>query len=311
MKNLIVTLIFGSILSFNVRAEYNGTISRSGSCGDNEGDCNYILYTDGHLEIEGTGAITTKVFWNNLSQDIKSVSIGAGITEIGSIAFRGTSNLETVTIASGSQLKTIGGYAFDQSGVKSINLPEGLETIGEGVFRYTQNLESIRIPDSVTSSIGYATFWGAVGLKDIYIGKNVAGIDSIAFRAASNLETVTFAENSMLQYIDSVAFDQTGNLVKVVLPKNISKIYANAFRYSCAEIVMPETSSPIEIVGGDTIGGCDGRKVKCPASQMDQCQALFYRANITPYTPTRRIYTVEEAARVSKPTGNRIMIRYK
>ena len=50
-------------------------------------------------------------------------------------AFSVCRSLRTVTFATGSQLKSIGKYAFGECGRLKIRLPEGLKTIPEGCFK--------------------------------------------------------------------------------------------------------------------------------------------------------------------------------
>lgn len=77
---------------------------RAGMCGgyqsyeeDNyDGSAKYYLYDDGTLEIYGEGKIEPWYF--EYEEDIKSVMIGEGITEIGESAFDGCYNLREATI---------------------------------------------------------------------------------------------------------------------------------------------------------------------------------------------------------------------
>ena len=126
---------------------------------------------------------------------VESISIPASVTSIGKMAFYScgytddwTTTDLTVTIASGSQLETIGNSAFEYCPMESFSIPSGVKTIDEGAFSYCYGLTSIEIPASVTS-----------------IGEN-------AFYLCKNLATLTLNSNP---FIDATAFNYAGESVGV------------------------------------------------------------------------------------------------
>lgn len=116
----------------------------------------------------------------SLRDTMKTLKIPASVTYIGESAFYNMTKLETVTIETGSGLKSIGDRAFSDAGSSngqsvsyddgsnpiynftkkpfSINLPEGLEIIGDGAFA-SADLATIVIPSTV-KSIGSSCFSG-------------------------------------------------------------------------------------------------------------------------------------------------------
>ena len=100
-----------------------------------------------------------------ITSALKSITIGNGVTSIGSDAFENCSSLASVTI--GNSVMSIGNYAFYNC----------------------DSLESMTIPDSVTS-IGYEAFDGCSSLESVTIGNSVTSIDSYAFRDCSSLTSV-------------------------------------------------------------------------------------------------------------------------
>ena len=98
--------------------------------------------------------------------EIKNITIGKGITNIGDYTFAGCSKLE------------------------NINLPEGIVSIGSYAFKSCSNLTRIEIPSSVTNIDEYA-FYGCTGLTNIIISKNVISIGQAAFSGCSALEEIT------------------------------------------------------------------------------------------------------------------------
>ena len=71
---------------------------------------------------EGITAISDKLFygWNAL----KSIVVPASVTSIGVSAFADCTSLASVTFASGSQLKSIGDYAFKNTALTTFAFPE-------------------------------------------------------------------------------------------------------------------------------------------------------------------------------------------
>jgi len=103
---------------------------------------------------------------------ITSVTIPSTVTVIGSCAFTTatTSQLQTLTFAAGSRLRSIGMSAFNacQQLSGDITLPEGLTTIGDSAFELCQGITSIYIPASVTA-VGSETFRNWLNSQTIFV----------------------------------------------------------------------------------------------------------------------------------------------
>ncbi|MBP3322261.1 MAG: leucine-rich repeat domain-containing protein [Clostridia bacterium] len=136
-------------------------------------DTYWILYTDGELEIGGTGptpdlaeqedsyfykynkAVTSIVVYhgvtrigNNLCRVLKeaeTISISSSVTEIGDHAFDGW-ELEKLYLS--TRLKWLGDENFTSNKLFFLELPNTLEYVGAGCFESTQ-LISMRVPDSI------------------------------------------------------------------------------------------------------------------------------------------------------------------
>ena len=144
------------------------TITAQGNCGAN---VKWALYSDGTLEITGTGAMadyndTSSVPWLNNKASIKSVKIGEGVTSIGVGAFYSCQSLTSVTIPEG--VTNIGNYAFYLcKSLTSVTIPEGVTNIGNYAFCNCKSLTSITIPASV-ESIGVDAFYVCSAMTDVY-----------------------------------------------------------------------------------------------------------------------------------------------
>ena len=155
MKKTVLILVL--ILSFNAQANDEITIvaqtdpnDATTKCGDN---CTWKLYSDGKLEISGTGdmydyypqqvdsyvlpynnwetAHITSAPWGTYALDITSIDISEGIESIGSNAFY---QLAETSIIIPETVTRIGEYAFQNSAVESISVPQKTTDIGYQAF---------------------------------------------------------------------------------------------------------------------------------------------------------------------------------
>lgn len=112
-----------------------------GICG---ADLKWILYTDGELEIKGTGDMnvwtsTSNVPWYKHKEKITSVKISDGVTSIGGYAFYGCLN------------------------ISGINLPDSITRIGTNAFFGCTGLTVIKLSKNLTN-IDKAAFSGCLNL---------------------------------------------------------------------------------------------------------------------------------------------------
>jgi uncharacterized repeat protein (TIGR02543 family) len=120
------------------------------------------LGTNATVQIpNGITKIASGAFNNNLY--IKQVQISATVANIEGLAFFNCRNLETVTFAANSQLKTMGDYVFfNACNLRQINLPIGLERIGDRAFSSCRALAEITIPATITYvGEGAFEFWSS------------------------------------------------------------------------------------------------------------------------------------------------------
>ena len=135
--------------------------------------------------------------------DLNSLVVGKNVAIIGFAAL-GSAGLSTITFAEGSQLQTIGGWAFngcDQ--LSECHLPEGVTTIGMCAFQSCYGMRSVSLPASVTS------------------------IASCAFNGFTRLQTMQVAWMSFdVVYVAPDAFggnDMSG--ATLVVPKGCADLY--------------------------------------------------------------------------------------
>ena len=193
-------------------------VVETGSCGEN---ATYTLYSDGRLVIGGTGAIRNDAFrWR---QDLTSVEIENGITDIGDFAFEVC------------------------SGITSLKLPDSLKTIGQGAFASCSSLTgTLVIPDSVTSLCGshdpvestLGAFDRCTGLTGVVIGSGVTAIPYGLLSGCGNLRSVTMPDS--ITVIASYALSACHRLNYIEIPAAVASIGPMAFvnDYSLTGVVF-------------------------------------------------------------------------
>jgi hypothetical protein len=126
-----------------------------GSCGTSatwaltqDGSGNYTRLTiSGNGAMQDYGYTTVGDLWRTTAPwgyGLTSVTVGDGVTAIGSYAFIGCQSLATATI--GSSVATIGQQALDHcDGITQITLPASVTTLGQGAFYNCIGLQRIDI----------------------------------------------------------------------------------------------------------------------------------------------------------------------
>ncbi len=210
-KILSLFLVFAIAITI-----FNGiTVSaatKSGSCGET---LTWTLDDNGVLTISGTGDIPDyrqygegSAPWHRDQKigTVKKIIIGDGVVNIGSYAFSGCWEAESVKIG------------------------KGVKQIRHSAFYGCRALESVTIPDNVTT-LGDSAFYHCDNLKNAVIGNGITSIEQYTF-ASCALESVTFGKN--VSSIERYAF--AWNKIKnLVIPDSILSIGSHAFDGSPVE----------------------------------------------------------------------------
>ena len=142
-----------------------------------------------------------------------------------------------------NNVKSIGNYAFDGTGLTSVMIPNSVTSIGIAAFAGCTGLTSVIIPNSV-DSIGIDAFVGCSGLRDVTIGNSVTSIGDYAFSGCTGLTSVTIPYS--VTSIGERAFYGCSGLTSLEIPSSVIDIGVGAFSY-CSNInaITVETGNTI------------------------------------------------------------------
>lgn len=242
-------------------------------------DISWSLDARGVLTISGSGRMpdfeSCEVKpWDDFGDEIKRVEIEKGITSIGSYAFSGCVNIDTIFIP--DTVTSIGEGAFQGcTKLKEVNISANITNIFAYAFSNCPNLQQIYvspdnlyytaidgvlfdkdkttlisypagkqgsyiIPDTVTVVMN-GSFWGCEQLTNISFPKRTEFIGENSFRDCIKLSNITLPEG--INSINTGTFENCSLLKSVVLPDSISKIddYAFAWCSSLSDVYIPNS----------------------------------------------------------------------
>ncbi len=125
-----------------------------------------------------------------------SVTIGNGVTSVGSYAFFGCSGIASMMIP--DSVTSIGSYAFAGcSGLKSVTIPQCVssKTLAAVFPDAYKSLESVVLHEGVTL-VGGELFSGCASLPSVVIPSSVTRLGDRVFKDCSALQSVTFEGSS-------------------------------------------------------------------------------------------------------------------
>lgn len=276
MKKRLVSLLlaFSMMLTFlPVGAVTAFAEDPEWSCGANASNIvtAHFNSASGTLTFSGEGAMEnyqTMHFvapWKEISNQIKKIVIGNGVTSIGSNAFYQCSDMQaTLDLSDAKALTSIGNNAFygckkltgsleipnsvTEIGAEAFldcnnlsgnfELPEGLQSVGNDAFYNCYNLTGgLKLPDTVTS-IGTGAFYNCAKLDGyLVLSNSLTKIPKIAFNNCVNLKVEDkLVIPSSVTVIEDAAFARCSSLTgDLEIPDTVTSIGNNAF-YGCSSL---------------------------------------------------------------------------
>lgn len=159
--------------------------------------------------------------WNTAITDVR---IPNCVKRIGSNAFYGCANLQSVSIGSGAE--ELGWSIFqDCTGLTDVTVSDGLETIGQSMFSGCTALRQISLPASV-DLIEAEAFQGCTALSSLTLSENITEIGFNAFRNCTSLTSVSVPEG-----VEDLSgtFEGCLNLTEVYLGRNLTSVSGDTF----------------------------------------------------------------------------------
>ena len=232
--------------------------------------------------------VTVETIGNTAFQNstITSVTIPASVTEIGSNAFAGCTNLTSVhyagdwsnlTIQSGNPAVQDAANAplFDfeftpdntavivtsyKGTAADVTIPSRYEgkpvtAIGHAAF-HASAVTSVTIPDSVTSILDGA-FINCSPLTNISIPNSVTYIGFSAFGSCTSLKSITLP--SSLSSISGALFSGCSQLTTIHIPDSVSSIQISAF-HNCENLKTIRIPVSVTSIGSYAFDGCPGQR---------------------------------------------------
>ena len=234
---------------------------------------NYVKDTYGHMyalkngftdeaclltnELDDGTLKITKYVGNSATYVIPGEIDGKKVTKIGDSAFKGCTELTSITIPDG--VTDIGNNAFSGcTSLETVTIPASVTYVGNSAFYGCTSLKSVTIPESVTYIGGYA-FAECYSLKYADIPANVSGIGASPFYNCRSLENINTDEaNKWYTTVDGVLYDKDKTELinypagkkdsSYVIPEGIRTIREKAF-YGClnlCELTIPDSVTEIE-----------------------------------------------------------------
>ena len=247
-----------------VAYEPEPTTIASGQCGD---DLTWTLDSDGLLTITGTGdmwdyyGVNNFNDWGGYLNQIRSLVILDGATDIGNESFRNCANMTSAIIPDSVKIIKPSAFAACTS-LSSVSLSEGLKTIDIGAFYFCLSLTMIQIPDSV-EYIGSGAFEGCSSMTEIKVSNN----------------------NSYYQSKDGILFSKNGSLLHTFpngrggayeVPFGVTSIGKSAFS-SCEQIDYIKIADSVHSIGDGAFTYCRNlRNITIPDKVVNIGDYVFY-----------------------------------
>ena len=288
-------------------------IIASGECGNKGDNLTWVLTKDGTFTVSGTGGMQyypshydseisdyiTITPWYDYREQITTLLVEPGVTNLQNDAFSGCQNLMTVRLP--ESLDYIGSGVFENClGLTNMVIPDAVYYIGGQTFSGCANLASVTLPDSLTS-LPNQLFENCASLKSINIPASVTGIDYGAFIGCTALTSIVIPGKAivgwnafagctgletavMLDGVSGIGFGSFTNcsaLKTVVIPDTVTSIGAHAFS-GCASLESVAIPGKVTVIEQCTFQDCANLKsVTIPEtvtgignSAFDGCSSL-------------------------------------
>lgn len=237
MKRLLSVLLTICIILTLAPVAAFAEENAGGICGD--GLC-WSVDADGTVRISGSGDMydypavklgsgyRTTAPWASCTPAMTALVIEDGVTSIGTSAFLGCIDLQSVVI--GDSVKTVGSRAFEGcENLRTLTVGDGVEAVRDRAFYGCSALTAAVLPETL-GTIGNYAFFGCESLGTVWIPASTRSVGSYAF-SKCGMSTADIAAE--LTELPEGIFANCSKLVSVTLPESIESIGKKAF-YGCS-----------------------------------------------------------------------------
>ena len=282
----------------------------SGTCGAQGDNLTWVLTEDGTLTISGSGDMKdysdgsyqngpyrTNAPWGTYWEQIITVVMEIGVTNIGEWAFENCSSLTSVTIPEG--VTNIGNYAFyDCGSLTNVTIPDSMTHIGYNAFCYCNSLANTYFGGSNANFSKIKIESGNYDLTDAVVYGSLAdggtcdnyswiltqdGMLTVSGNGAIDTQPwypyrrqiIAIVLETGITNIGVATFSGCASLERVMIPGSVTSIGVRAFSgcSSLTSVVIPESVTRIE---ESTFYGCSKlENVRLPKTLKRVCDAAF------------------------------------
>lgn len=295
------------------------------------------------VENEGTTYTVTAIGANAVRKcfdNLKSVTMPATITTIGSAAFSECTAITTITLP--DQLEKIDNYAFNSCArLAEIKWGSSLKTTGSGVFMYCWSLTDVALPEGLVT-VGQNLFQNCFNLKTVSIPASATELKQSPFRDCSHIVAITVAEGNpnyssadgilynkdkteLIQYnggrnatsftipdgvktLAYYSFAADSTLTDVTISASVETIYNTAF-YKSPKLENVTIGKSVKLIGKQAFLGTALKSVVVPDAVTEiQDQAFSTCDNLETVTLGTGVTTLGNKAFEKAPNVKRVTV---
>lgn len=223
-----------------------------------------------YLSIDGSQMPVTRIdaAFSGKTQ-LQKVTVPAAVNALPENMFRDCTSLNAVTFASGSQLQTIGKWAFMSTAVAAIEIPEGVTELPDGVFKNCLSLTEITLPSNLVS-VGGGCFYNCKALTTVNVCADNLTIADRAFYSCESLETINSANPLQLSSdISKLGMEFEG--CKSLKAVSVAGGMIGSFAFDgCESLVSVGIAEGVKTIGEYAFDGCTSlKRILLPASLQE------------------------------------------
>lgn len=223
-----------------------------------------------YLSIDGSQMPVTRIdaAFSGKTQ-LQKVTVPVAVKALPENMFKDCTSLNAVTFASGSQLQTIGKWAFMSTAVAAIEIPEGVTELPDGVFKNCLSLTEITLPPNLVS-VGGGCFYNCKALTTVNVCADNLTIADRAFYSCESLETINSANPLQLSSdISKLGMEFEG--CKSLKAVSVAGGMIGSFAFDgCESLVSVGIAEGVKTIGEYAFDGCTSlKRILLPASLQE------------------------------------------